>query len=111
MLSPHPLVSQRYGMTAHTDVRVMQLNPPSGYTFLGYVAVVGYHSLPRTDAYRYCITYGFNKHAFKMHNAISNNNWFGTPCPTRNTNVSPFNRCVKSNYVTNDKGIGTMILK
>ena len=75
-------------MTAHTDVRVMQLNPPSGYTFLGYVAVVGYHSLPRTDAYRYCITYGFNKHAFKMHNAISNNNWFGTPCPTRNTNVS-----------------------
>ena len=34
------------GSGAHTDIRVMWMNPPSGYTCLGYVAMVGYHSLP-----------------------------------------------------------------
>ena len=82
MLSLHLLVSRRCGMTEavvlmHADVRVMQMNPPSGYTCLGYVAVVGYHNLSNTDAYWYCITYCFNRHTFKCH--IYYNNRFGTP--------------------------------
>ena len=41
------------GSGADHDVRVMRMNPPSGYTCLGHVAVVGYNNLPDKNQYRY----------------------------------------------------------
>ena len=37
---------------ANRDVRVMKMNPPSGYTCLGYVAIEGYSSVPNRNLYR-----------------------------------------------------------
>ncbi|KAJ8042094.1 Natterin-3 [Holothuria leucospilota] len=34
------------------DVRIMQMNPPSGYTCLGHVAILGYSSTPDSNKYR-----------------------------------------------------------
>ncbi|KAJ8042166.1 Natterin-3 [Holothuria leucospilota] len=34
------------------DVRIMQMNPPSGYTCLGHVAILGYSSTPDRNKYR-----------------------------------------------------------
>lgn len=41
------------GSGADRDVRVMKMNPPSGYTCLGHVAVEGYNTYPDTNRYRY----------------------------------------------------------
>ena len=41
------------GSGARADVRIMRMDPPSGYTCLGHVAVVGYSSLPDANQYRY----------------------------------------------------------
>ena len=41
------------GSGADRDVRVMRMNPPSGYTCLGYVAVIGYGTNPDRNRYRY----------------------------------------------------------
>ena len=43
------------GSGADRDVRVMRMNPPSGYTCLGYVAVVGYGTNPDRNRYRYVL--------------------------------------------------------
>ena len=40
------------GSGANRDVRVMKMNPPSGYTCLGYVAIEGYSSVPNKNLYR-----------------------------------------------------------
>jgi hypothetical protein len=40
------------GSGAHRDVRVMRMNPPSGYTCLGNVAIEGYSSVPNSNLYR-----------------------------------------------------------
>ena len=43
------------GSGADRDVRVVKMNPPSGYICLGNVAVVGYNSYPDRNQYRYKI--------------------------------------------------------
>ncbi len=92
------------GSWADDDVRILQMNPPSGYTCLGHVAIEGYSSLPSTDEYRYMImcilielllSFICSQYLYK--------------CDSRDRC-----RCVKSEYVTtgsyepiwNDKGSG-----
>ena len=41
------------GSGADRDVRVFRMNPPSGYTCLGDVAIEGYSSIPNRYNYRY----------------------------------------------------------
>lgn len=40
------------GSGAYEDVKVMKMNPRSGYTCLGHVAVKGYRSIPNNYNYR-----------------------------------------------------------
>lgn len=39
------------GSGADDDVRILRMDPPSGYTCLGYVAVQGYDNLPEANHY------------------------------------------------------------
>lgn len=50
------MVSLKFGITehgAHSDIRVMKMNPPADYICLGHVAVLGYDSTPDTKQYQY----------------------------------------------------------
>ena len=40
------------GSGANQDVRIMRMNPPTGYTCLGHVAVLGYSTTPNRNLYR-----------------------------------------------------------
>lgn len=41
------------GSGADDDVRIMRMDPPSGYTCLGHVAVRGHSATPDSNLYRY----------------------------------------------------------
>ena len=43
------------GSDADDDVRVLRMNPPAGYTCLGYVAARGYGTTPNANQYRYVL--------------------------------------------------------